>query len=799
MLQDIRFGLRGLRLNPGFTALAVLTLALGLGACLAIFSILNGVLLRPLPYPHPERIVSLLEVNGKGNDVRATYPNFVDWRAQSRSFDAMAAYSGGESPVLLGRRSVRALTFLATSDFFQVLGVPPMMGRTFGEADTQGATTVAVVSYAFWRDVLGSPRELAGHTLTVDAYACEVIGVMPPDFAFPASAAVWMPASKDEDWGTRTAHNATVVGRLKADVAPAAAQQELHAIATRLKAAYTKNDAISVHLIDLRDRLVGRTRTPLYLLMGAVLLVLLTACANLAATLLARATQRQREMAIRASLGADRWRLLRQLLAESLVLAGLGGACGLIVARLVLPALLALAPASLPRIDEVQIDGVVTLVGLGLALLTCLLVGLAPAVQASRVDLRTVMADTSRGTTAHRSARTRASLVSAEVAVAFVLLVGAGLLIKSLSSVLDQPLGFNPSHVLTVDVALPSARYDGATHAPQLAAFYDRLLEATRVLPGVQEAGLTRSLPLRDTANGTFAVADSQEQFGDALYRVVDRGFFTTLQIPLLAGRLFDDGDRERDGVHAAVINKTLADRFWPGQSPLGKRLRPLGMDSYGPIWLTVVGLVGDTKADSLTNPAYPEIFVFYRQRPSSTRYATLLVRTKGDPEAQVNAIRALLKNLEPEAPPKFQTYEAQIAKTAAVADRAFLMTVLGAFSGLALLLTAVGIYGVLAYAVAQRTQEIGIRMALGATRRAVIALVFRHAFMSVAAGLAVGLLGAWLLTGALRSVLFDVRPTDPLVLVATVLLIIATTALAGYVPAWRATRVDPQVAMRAD
>ena len=507
MLQDVRFGLRGLRLNPGFTALAALTLAVGLGACLAIFSIVNGVLLRPLPYPHPERVVSIWEVGKEGTESPVAFPNFEDWHSQARGFEAMAAYAGGETPILIGRQAVRADAYVATEDFFRVLGVEPFIGRSFQPEDAHAAP-VAVVSHGFWLNALGAPADLSGQTITVDEDVCELVGVMPPDFAYPAAADIWVANTVRRQWGSRTAHNVRVIGRLRPDVPFAAAQEEMHVIAARLKTTYPDNDAFSARLIDLRDTLVTDTRKPLYLLMGAVLLILLTACANLASTLLARATRRQREMAIRASLGADRGRLVRQLLAESLVLAAIGGAGGLLVARLLMPILVGLAPTSLPRAGEIHVDGLVTLVALGLSLVTSVLVGLAPALHASRANLATALADTSRGATAQHSSRARATLVAAEVAVAFVLLVGAGLLIKSFAAVLSQPLGFNPSHVLTVNIALPGATYGGAGRQPQVVAFHDRLLEATRALRGVETVGLTTSLPLARAPNGKFAVAD---------------------------------------------------------------------------------------------------------------------------------------------------------------------------------------------------------------------------------------------------------------------------------------------------
>jgi putative ABC transport system permease protein len=799
MPHDLRQALRLLRLNPGFATLAILTLALGIGACVTMFSVIYGVLLRPLPYPQPDRIVALWEVSKRGNPAHVAWPNFIDWHEQSRTLESMGAYQGGPTTVLGGKEPQRAAVYSVSEDFFRALGVVPRIGRPFSDAEQRpGGTPVAIVSDEFWRHALGGGDDQAAlgtKTITFEGIVATVVGVMPPEFAYPSDAAVWMPASLDAQKGTRTAHNFTVIGRLAAGQSIESTRAEMATIATRLKAAYGKgDDAESILVRDLRENLVGPSRTPLQVLMGAVLLVLLIACANLANTLLASGTRRRREIAMRAALGASRGRLIRQLLTENLVLALIGGVAGLEVSAALLPTLLRLAPANLPRLDHVHLDGRAALFAMGLTLLTVALFGLLPALQTARTDLREVLADAARGSSAPRTARMRTLLITAQVAVAFVLLVGAGLLIKSLGAVLSQPLGFDASNTLTMEVALPQTTYEAD---PRVVAFYDRLLEATRKLPGVEQAGLASNIPLTGYApNGTFAAAGGAEPLGDAYYRVTDAGFFQTMRIPLLAGRLFDSRDTYQDE-HAAVINKGLADRFWPGRSALGQRLRFLGMDRYADKWLTVIGVVADVKTERLTSAPYPEIYVSLQQRPNRAHYAYIVARGTEDAATLVPALQRTLQTIDPDVPPKFLTYDTIVATN--VADRRFMMQLLSVFGTLALLLTAIGIYGVLAYTVAQRTSEIGIRMALGATRGAVVQLVLLNAFRSIAIGLTAGALGAWLLAGTIRSFLFNVQTADPVVAVTALTALLLAAGTAAALPAWRASRVDPQVSMRAD
>jgi predicted permease len=805
MTHDLRHALRLLRLNPGFTALAILTLALGIGACVTMFTIINGVLLRPLPYPSPERMVALWELGRRSGETVASrqmavaWPNVVDWKEQTRTLEALAGYEGGTTTVLGGKEAQRADVYSVSEDFFRVLGVPPRLGRPFSDAEQRpGGTPVALVGDEFWRRTFGGGREVAGQTLTIDGQILTIVGVMPPGFAFPAGASVWVPASLEPQKGDRTAHNFRVIGRIGPGQTIDSVRSEMAAIAARLKAAYGKEEnAEGILVRDLRENLVGPSRTPLQLLMGAVLLVLLIACANLANTLLASGTRRRREIAMRSALGASRTRLIRQLLTESLVLALIGGLAGLWLSRALLPTLLALAPDSLPRTHELQIDGRATAFAMVLTLVTVALFGLLPALQTARTDLRDVLADAARGSSAPRTARMRALLITSQVAVAFVLLVGSGLLIRSLEAVLSQPIGFDPTNVLTAEITLPKTTY--ATDA-QVAAYYDRALERIRKLPGVEQAGMSLFIPLTGyDPNGGFAMTGGTDPLGDASYSATDADYFRALRIPLLAGRLYDSRDTY-ESEHVAVINKTLADRYWPGRSAVGQRVRFLGMDSYADRWLTIIGVVGDTKGRSITNPTYPEIFVSIHQRPGRGRWSYLIVRASGNlgaVDSLINPVRAVLRDIDPDVPPKFATFETVIGEN--VADRRFVMLILSAFGALALLLTAIGIYGVLAYTVAQRTSEIGIRMALGATRGAVVQLVLGSAYRSIAIGLAAGGIGAWLLAGTIRGFLFNVQAADPLVAVLALLSLLAAATVAAAVPAWRASRVDPQVSMRAE
>jgi predicted permease len=802
MTHDFRQALRLLRLNPGFATLAILTLALGIGACVTMFSIINGVLLRPLPYAEPERLVALWEVSARGNPMQVAWPNFLDWREQSKTLNGVAAYQGGPTTILGGTEALRGSVYSVSEGYFKVLGVTPQSGRLFTDAEERaGGPPVAVVSEAFWHRAFGDDTPYSPHTLTIDTAVVTVVGVMPMDFAYPNDGAVWIPASLDDGKGTRTAHNFHVIGRMAPGQTIESTRSEMAGIAARLKAMYgPEENAEAIQVLDLRDNLVGPSRTPLQVLMGAVLLVLLIACANLANTLLAGGMKRRREIAMRAALGASRPRLIQQLLTENLVLAALGGIAGLAVSSMLLPVLLRLAPSSLPRLENVHIDARVAAFAMLLTLVTVAIFGLLPALQTARADLRDVLADSARGSSAApRTARMRALLIAGQVAVAFVLLVGSGLLIKSLGALLSQPMGFDPTNILTVELAVPRSYVDD----PAVAALYDRLLTDVRRLPGVEQATVADNMPLTEwSPNGTFAAGGSNEATGNAIYRVADAAYFQTLRVPLLEGRTFDSHDGF-DGEHVCLVSKSLADHHWPGRSAIGQRVRPLGMDRYKDKWLTVVGVVANVKARGLARDnSFPEIYVNLRQRPQRARWGYLAVRAtatgSGDAAtAQASAIRAVLKAIDPNLPPKFETYDALVAKN--IADRRFMMRILTVFGGLALLLTAIGIYGVLAYTVAQRTSEIGIRMALGATRGSVVQLILRHAFKSIAIGLTIGGIGAWLLTGTIRSFLYNVQPADPLVAAAALLALLAAAGLAAGLPAWRASRIDPQVSMRTE
>ncbi len=803
MFQDVRHALRSMLKAPGFTAVAVLTLAVGIGGTTAIFSVVNGVLLRALPYPQPDRLVTVWESAAKYPRMRVSTPNFRDWHAQSRSFAGLAAYEVDRAAVLGGAEPTFADVIGVTKDFFTVTGVQPVIGRAFTADETRpNGTPAAIVSDGLWRRLFGAARDLQALSVTVYGTHARVVGVMPPGFAFPAGAGVWFPLELFPDTSGRTAHNLRVVARLADGVSLAGAQAEMTTIAARLKAANgTDDDATDARVVSLREQLVGGSRGTLLLLFGAVALVLLAACANVASGLLARGAERRKELAIRMSLGAKRARLVRLLLTENLALALAGGAAGLILAGWLVRALVAFGPP-LPAPGPVGIDARVVAFALALSILTPLVFGLLPSLQVTRTELREALAEGGRQGAPGGRTRVRHALVTVEVALALLLLIGSGLLVRSFLQVLAVDPGFDAAHVITLQTSVPGDTY--ATPA-QAAGFYQRFLERARQLPGVEHAALINAPPLGGDANGAF-LHDGQsfdEIRGNwaaqsASYRVASPDYFETLGIPIVRGRAFTD----RDGAGTepvAVINQAMARKYWPGRDPVGQRIRFAGMDRVNP-WLTIVGIVGDVRHRDLTGDVDPAVYVDYVQNPERTAYfVTTAVRTApaADPAATVTALRQALAALDPNVPAEFSTLEAQVETS--VADRRFTMLVLASFGAISLLLAAIGIYGVLAYAVVQRTQEIGIRMALGADAGSVVGLVLKGAMGSVLAGVVVGLAAAAALTRLLQSMLFEVRPTDPLTLAAGLALVAGVAWLAGFIPARRATRIDPLVAMRVE
>jgi predicted permease len=804
MAQDLRYALHSLLKSPWFTSIAVLTLAIGIGGTTAIFSVVNGVLLKALPYPQPDRMVMVWESAADYPRMSVSSPNFRDWHAQSHSFAGLAAYAyeGGRMVVLGGDAPVFATVVGVTRDFFTVVGVQPAIGRTFTADETrENGTPAVLVSDGLWHRILGADRDLRALSLSVFGMRASIVGVMPPGFSFPQGGEVWFPLERFPDDSGRTGHNLRVAGRLAPGVSLAQAQAEMTAIAARVKAVNgDDDDATDARVVGLHDQLVGGSRRTLLLLFGAVALVLLAACANVASGLLARGAERRKELAIRMSLGAKRARLVRLLLTENLVLAGAGGVVGLVLAGWLVRALVAAGP-TLPASGPVGIDGRVVAFALALSLLTPLVFGLLPSVQVSRTEIRDALAEGGRQGAPGGRTRTRHAFVTVEVALALLLLAGSGLLVRSFLKVLAVDPGFDPSRVLALETSVPG---DSDT-AAQAADFYRRLLERVRQLPGIAHAALINAPPLGGDANGAFLFEG--QRFEDirsnwaaqaASYRVASDDYFATLGIPILRGRAFTD--RDRAGTEpVAVISQAMARKFWPGRDPLGQRIRFAGMDRVNP-WLTIVGIAGDVRHSALTGDVEPAVYVHYLQNPERVAYfVTIAVRTAPavDPATAVTTLRQTVAALDPNVPVEFSTMEARVASS--VADRRFTMLVLFSFGAVSLLLAAIGLYGVLAYSVVRRTQEIGIRMALGADPGSVVGLVLKGAMGSVLTGVVIGLAATLALTRLLRSLLFEVTPTDPVVLVAALAVLGAVAWIAAYGPARRAARVDPLVAMRVE
>ncbi|MEP7345182.1 MAG: ABC transporter permease [Gemmatimonadaceae bacterium] len=798
--QDLAMGLRLLRKSPGFTLAAIATLALGIGANTAVFSIVNRVFLQPLEYPDPDRLVALSEQHEKGTS-NVPWANFVDLEEQSRTLSAMAAYGSFPATVLGTGTPIRVRAGLISKGFFHVFPVRPSLGRLPAPDEyTRGAGLVAVVSHAFWREQLGGRRSLDDVRLKMDREVI-VIGVLPAGFDFPDENQVWVPMGSFEQSLSRTAHNWQVVGRLAPDVTTATAKRDLDAIMARLRSAYQPDfDATGVAVVSLQKTLTQSAETPLYLLLGASAILLLGACTNLASAQLARGTARSGELAVRSALGATRTRLIRQLLTESALLSVLGCLAGLGVAWVLLRSFARFAPAAL-HLERVQIDGWVLGFAALVAVATTLLFGLLPALRLSSRQSSVVVRDVSRGTADAGRMRAWHVFVVAEVALAVVLLTGSALLIRSFSLVMDTELGFATDRVITVKVNLPEVNY--APESPAIVSFHERVLERLRATPGMLSAGFTNVLPLEGyNPSGSLEIegrplaANGRSQ-GYAVYRVVGGDFFRALRIPLVEGRLLGPAD---DGTSApvVVVNELFAREEWPNESAIGKRLRPAGMDASNEPWATVVGVVGNVRAGSMTD-AFHETFYFeYRQRPAHRALAvSYVVHSRLDAASVERLVRAAITSVDPQVPLDVQAMNDVVS--ASVADRRFTMMVLGAFSAVALLLAIVGIYAVVSYVVAQRTREIGVRIALGATPVGVLRMIVVSALAAVGPGLVLGTALAFANAGAIRSLLYGVSPFDLTALGATLLLLTIAAVASSIGPAWKASRVDPVRAIRGE
>jgi putative ABC transport system permease protein len=798
LFKDIRYGIRSLLKRPGFTAVVVGTLALGIGANSAMFTVVNAVLLRPLSYPDSERIVLLEGVNPAQGITQSnmSVPDFADWQNQNQVFEQLAGFVTGGALLTNGDETERVRGTSVTADFFPLFRTSAIKGRTLAVDDSsKGREPVVTLSYGLWQRRFGADQNVVGSKVILSGKSRTVVGVMPPGFDFPAQSELWVPFPINPGDEPRDNRYVSVVSRLKQGVTLSQAQAQMDTINQRLAQSYVDtNSGWGVRLIDLRERLVGGMRLSLLVLLGAVAFVLLIACANVANLLLARATVRQKEIALRTALGASRWRIVRQLLTESVMLSFVGGGIGILVGVWLTKLLIAVNPPNTPRFDEIKPDARMFAFTLALTVITGLIFGLAPALQASRVDLNERLKEGGRsGSSGASRNRLRSLMMVSEIALSFVLLAGAGLLIKSFMHLLDVSPGFNSDNVLTVRVSLPATKYPQGEPRVQLLR---QSIERVKTLPGVQSAGAVLSLPLGgDTFNVWRGVIPegrpaSPEENVNAQYLVATPDYFRAMQIPLVAGRTFTDQDTEQTS-KVVIVNEKLARQLWPGQSPMGKRFT-IWRDEKFP--REVVGVVGDTKA-SLDNDAGQQMYVPYAQ-DSTWSVMSLVIRAKGDPTTISGAVRNEIRALD-KGIPVFNVKTMDDVLKTSVGPRRTPMLLLSAFAGVALLLAMIGIYGVTAYYVTQRTQEIGIRIALGAQIGDVLTLVLKSGMALASLGVIVGLVGALGLMRLMTSLLFGVNPTDAATLVTVSLSLLITALVACYLPARRATKVDPLVALR--
>ena len=805
--QDVRYAIRRLLKSPGFTAVAVLTLALGIGANSAIFSVVNGVLLKPLPYHEPERLVGIFHLS-EGQRSVMSGPNFTDVKKLSTTLADAAALTRSAA-ILTGQgEPVRLDTAQVSAGIFNLLGVRPHLGRVFNPDENQtGRTAVTVLSYPLWRQRFGGDPSIVGKRITLDGVSTEVIGVMPEGFSYPAARHLWTPLEYTANLTTvqRAAWYLTVVGRAKAGIPIERVTTEVETIGRQLATQYPdSNEGVGITAVGLHEAVVGDIRKAVLVLLGAVGFVLLIACANVANLLLARAAARETEMAVRSALGAGRGRLVRQLLTESVILSAAGAGLGLLLAVWGVDLLKQLRPDGIPRLDDVRVDPVVMMFTAALAVLTGLMFGLVPAFQSSSIALAGTLKEGGRGTLSTRGgARMRSGLVIVEMALAVVLLAGAGLLIRSFTRLASVDPGFRPGQALTFEVSLPDSRY--AEDARQV-AFFDDLLPRLRAIPGVQSAAAVLSLPLSGASIVlTFEIAGRppvpRSQLPAMQVRVATPGYFEAIGIPVRKGRTFTEGDRS--GTPPVVlITESAARQYFPGEDPIGKRIT-LGW-GRGPAGEKrryaggeVVGIIGDVKDAGLDEADPPQLYLPYAQWPIEGM--SLVMKTAVAPASVADAARAAVYAVDPSLPvANVRTLDEVVARS--ISQPRFYMTLLTVFASVALVLAAIGIFGVLSYAVAQRTREIGIRMALGAQEGRVLRLVVREAMLMAVAGVAIGTVCALLLSRSLvASLLFSTSPRDPLTFSAVAALLSAVALLASYVPARRATRVDPIVALRAE
>ncbi|HET7698782.1 MAG TPA: ABC transporter permease [Vicinamibacterales bacterium] len=797
LLHDVRYALRLMLKTRGLTSVAVVTLALGIGANTAIFSVIDALLLRPLPYPDPERLVMVwqdLRPRG-GPATEWTGPSqHFDWKAETAVFESLTSVRGWNASLSGGEYAEALPGEQTTYEYFDVLGGRPIFGRTFRNSDDiPNAPRVVVLSHRLWRQRFGADPAAIGRAVQINGERHEIIGVMPESFTpgLVSTAALWRPLRMNPVNPSRNSAVFRTIGRLKHGVTIEQARAGLAALAARLEQAHPESDSgKGINPVPLQEQRVGALRPALMMLLGAVGFVLLIACVNIANLLLSRASGRVRELAVRRALGADRRRIVRQLLTESVMLAAAGGALGLLVGVWGVSALKSIAPAGTPRIDEVGLDGTVLAFATALTLLTGLLFGSVPAWHAGREQFTSALKQGGRGQTGDGGNRARRALIVAELALALVLLVGGGLLIRTFLALQRADLGFNPRGVIAGFVLPPPAAYRTSA---QRVAFYDAVRARTAALPGVTHAALSSVIPLGGDSDTSFLIEGrpAPTRSADALvtwYRVVSANYFAAMEIPLRRGRLFADREPEP----TVVVNETMAKQHWPGEDPIGRRIR---LADDGP-WFTIVGIVADVQVRGARGANVVETYVGYWHTPEAG--TNVVLKTATEPAAMAEPLRRAIKEVDPNiAVAGLASLDSLIAESNA--SSRFYALLVAVFAFVALVLAAVGIYGVLSYAVSRRTQEIGVRLALGAREAQIFGLVVGESLKLAAAGLALGLAGAALVGRALERLLFGVRATDVLTFAATALLLVVVAAVASYVPARRAMRTDPIEALRAE
>jgi putative ABC transport system permease protein len=812
--QDLRYGFRVMRKSPGFVVIAVLALALGTGANTAIFSLVNALLLRPISYENPNRLAMVWEKSVKRGlgQIPTSLLNFTDLRADNKSFEDLAAFTDSSFNLTGAAEPEKVTGVRVTASLLSLLGRPPLKGRLFitGEDQAQASHSL-ILSHHLWQRSFGSNANLIGQTVALNGESYTVVGIMPPDFKFPPTfsstvassqftmprADLWVPLTKDAVPEAREGRTIYMIGRLKPGVTATAAQAEMNVIASRLQKEYPAVDAdMEVDVIPLRQQVTGDIKPALLVLFGAVGCVLLIACANVANLLLAKASGRQKEVAIRIALGATRLRIIQQLLTESLLLSLAGGLLGSILGILAVRYLITFTPPSMPKPDNIGINAPVLLFTLFLSVFTSFIFGLVPALQASKSDLNETLKEGGRGNSGGaKQNRVRSLLVIAEVALALVLLIGAGLMIKSFVRLQNVNPGFNPENLITLELQLPQNKYG---EKDRQAAFQQQVVERLAEIPGVESAGAVNYLPFSGTEfnsgvtiEGRPPVANANER-PRAFFRDISPNYFKAMGIPVRQGRPFAESDN-KDAPAVVIINEAAARRFYPNEDPLGKRFKQGRAESRNP-WVMVVGIVGGVSHTALGVASQPEVYLPFQQNPDAT--ITLVARTRSDPRSLAATVRREVSVLDKDLPVSNVKFMDEIVAGSVSQPRVYAL-LLGVFAGLALVLAAIGIYGVISYSVTQRTHEVGIRMALGAQTKDVLALIIKQGMALALVGIFLGLIVSLALTRVLASQLYGVSSTDPVTFTAISLLLIFVAAIACYIPALRATKVDPLIAVR--